>query len=98
MIVGLLFVYAMLIWCIEECLPFLCHTFTNCFVGARCVSHPFCRSNVSADVRLVGGWLFRQLLPHGEDEFTAFHLRRLKVHPSDIMIPYVFLLGRVHWR
>ncbi|XP_066348518.1 protein TRANSPARENT TESTA 9-like isoform X3 [Miscanthus floridulus] len=38
----------------------------------------FCRSKVSADVRLVGGWLFRQLLPHGEEEFTAFHLRRLK--------------------
>uniref|UniRef100_A0A0D9W399 FPL domain-containing protein n=1 Tax=Leersia perrieri TaxID=77586 RepID=A0A0D9W399_9ORYZ len=38
----------------------------------------FCRSNVSADVRLVGGWLFRQLLPHGEEEFTAFHLKWLK--------------------
>ncbi|OEL26914.1 Protein CLEC16A-like protein [Dichanthelium oligosanthes] len=38
----------------------------------------FCRSKVSADVRLVGGWLFRQLMPHGEEEFTAFHLRRLK--------------------
>ncbi|KAL6851525.1 hypothetical protein ACP4OV_020458 [Aristida adscensionis] len=43
----------------------------------------FCRSNVSADVRLVGGWLFRQLLPHGEDEFTAFHLRRLKDSHKD---------------
>ena len=40
----------------------------------------FCGSNISADVRLVGGWLFRQLLPHGEEEFTAFHLKRLKVH------------------
>lgn len=39
----------------------------------------FCRSNVSADVHLVGGWLFRQLLPHGEEEFTAFHLKWLKV-------------------
>ncbi|XP_062225285.1 protein TRANSPARENT TESTA 9-like isoform X2 [Phragmites australis] len=43
----------------------------------------FCRSNVSADVRLVGGWLFRQLLPHGEEEFTAFHLRRLKDSHKD---------------
>ncbi|GJN27907.1 hypothetical protein PR202_gb15970 [Eleusine coracana subsp. coracana] len=43
----------------------------------------FCRSNISADVRLVGGWLFRQLLPHGEDEFTAFHLTRLKDSHKD---------------
>ncbi|KAJ1270295.1 hypothetical protein BS78_06G043000 [Paspalum vaginatum] len=43
----------------------------------------FCRSNISADVRLVGGWLFRQLLPHGEEEFTAFHLRRLKDSHKD---------------
>ncbi|KAG2571073.1 hypothetical protein PVAP13_7KG063700 [Panicum virgatum] len=43
----------------------------------------FCRSNVSADVRLVGGWLFRQLLPHGEEEFTAFHLRKLKDSHKD---------------
>ncbi|RLM65775.1 uncharacterized protein C2845_PM16G03450 [Panicum miliaceum] len=43
----------------------------------------FCRSKVSADVRLVGGWLFRQLLPHGEEEFTAFHLRRLKDSHKD---------------
>ncbi|VAH31284.1 unnamed protein product [Triticum turgidum subsp. durum] len=39
----------------------------------------FSRANISADVRVVGGWLFRQLLPHGEDEFTAFHLKLLKV-------------------
>jgi protein CLEC16A len=43
----------------------------------------FCRSKVSAYVRLVGGWLFRQLLPHGEEEFTAFHLRRLKDSHKD---------------
>uniref|UniRef100_A0ACD5U947 Uncharacterized protein n=1 Tax=Avena sativa TaxID=4498 RepID=A0ACD5U947_AVESA len=43
----------------------------------------FCRSNMSADVRLVGGWLFRQLLPHGEEEFTAFHLKRLKDSHKD---------------
>ncbi|KAG8063993.1 hypothetical protein GUJ93_ZPchr0004g39941 [Zizania palustris] len=43
----------------------------------------FCRSNVSADVSLVGGWLFRQLLPHGEDEFTAFHLKWLKDSHKD---------------
>ncbi|XP_006652159.3 protein TRANSPARENT TESTA 9 [Oryza brachyantha] len=43
----------------------------------------FCRSNVSADVRLVGGWLFRQLLPHGEEEFTAFHLKWLKDSHKD---------------
>lgn len=43
----------------------------------------FCRSKISADVRLVGGWLFRQLLPHGEEEFTAFHLRRLKDSHKD---------------
>ncbi|KAF8688275.1 hypothetical protein HU200_042328 [Digitaria exilis] len=43
----------------------------------------FCRPKVSADVRLVGGWLFRQLLPHGEEEFTAFHLRRLKDSHKD---------------
>ncbi|KAL6660439.1 hypothetical protein ACP70R_001985 [Stipagrostis hirtigluma subsp. patula] len=43
----------------------------------------FCRSNVAADARLVGGWLLRQLLPHREDEFTAFHLRRLKDSHKD---------------
>ncbi|KAM0901833.1 hypothetical protein ACQ4PT_019699 [Festuca glaucescens] len=43
----------------------------------------FCRSNIPADVRLVGGWLFRQLLPHGEEEFTAFHLKRLKDSHKD---------------
>jgi protein CLEC16A len=43
----------------------------------------FCRSKVSAYVRLVGGWLFWQLLPHGEEEFTAFHLRRLKDSHKD---------------
>ncbi|VAH31281.1 unnamed protein product [Triticum turgidum subsp. durum] len=43
----------------------------------------FSRANISADVRVVGGWLFRQLLPHGEDEFTAFHLKLLKVSPLD---------------
>ncbi|EES08102.1 hypothetical protein BDA96_05G066000 [Sorghum bicolor] len=43
----------------------------------------FCRSKVSADVRLVCGWLFRQLLPQGEEEFTAFHLRRLKDSHKD---------------
>lgn len=49
----------------------------------------FCRSNVSADVRVVGGWLFRQLLPHGEEEFTAFHLKWLKVHTYCIIIPII---------
>ncbi|KQJ82044.1 protein TRANSPARENT TESTA 9 isoform X1 [Brachypodium distachyon] len=43
----------------------------------------FCRSNINADVRLVGGWLFRQLLPHGEEEFTTFHLKRLKASHKD---------------
>ena len=53
----------------------------------------FCRSKVSADVRLIGGWLFRQLLPHGEEEFTAFHLRRLKVHSYCLIIPVILMLG-----
>ncbi|KAF7008809.1 hypothetical protein CFC21_023487 [Triticum aestivum] len=43
----------------------------------------FSRANISADVRVVGGWLFRQLLPHGEDEFTAFHLKLLKDSHKD---------------
>uniref|UniRef100_A0A0E0KNS3 FPL domain-containing protein n=1 Tax=Oryza punctata TaxID=4537 RepID=A0A0E0KNS3_ORYPU len=46
----------------------------------------FCRSNVSADVRLVGGWLFKQLLPHGEEEFTTFHLKWLKDSHKDYSI------------
>nr|CAB3486626.1 unnamed protein product [Digitaria exilis] len=59
----------------------------------------FCRPKVSADVRLVGGWLFRQLLPHGEEEFTAFHLRRLKVHPfiCTASCPVILLLW-IHTR
>ncbi|KAF7016098.1 hypothetical protein CFC21_029787 [Triticum aestivum] len=43
----------------------------------------FSRANIPADVRVVGGWLFRQLLPHGEDEFTAFHLKLLKDSHKD---------------
>nr|XP_019707440.1 LOW QUALITY PROTEIN: protein TRANSPARENT TESTA 9-like [Elaeis guineensis] len=38
----------------------------------------FCRSDVSADILWAGGWLLRQLLPHGEEEFTSLHLERLK--------------------
>ncbi|XP_038983749.1 protein TRANSPARENT TESTA 9-like isoform X2 [Phoenix dactylifera] len=38
----------------------------------------FCRSDVSADILWAGGWLLRQLLPHGEEEFTSLHLKRLK--------------------
>lgn len=49
----------------------------------------FSRANISADVRVVGGWLFRQLLPHGEDEFTAFHLKLLKVHTYRLIIPMI---------
>lgn len=49
----------------------------------------FSRSNISADVRVVGGWLFRQLLPHGEEEFTAFHLKWLKVRTHRIIIPMI---------
>ncbi|CAL9043804.1 unnamed protein product [Musa banksii] len=59
---------------------------------ARCVISPkicryqvldalaslFCRSNIPADILWLGGWLLRQLLPHGEEEFDSLHLRRLK--------------------
>ncbi|OAY83352.1 uncharacterized protein LOC109727145 isoform X2 [Ananas comosus] len=38
----------------------------------------FCRSDVSAEIRWVGGWLLRQLLPHGEEQLSAVHLERLK--------------------
>ncbi|XP_073117626.1 protein TRANSPARENT TESTA 9 isoform X2 [Elaeis guineensis] len=38
----------------------------------------FCRSDVSADILWTGGWLLRQLLPHGEEEFTSLHLKRLR--------------------
>ncbi|KAH7674728.1 CLEC16A/TT9 N-terminal protein [Dioscorea alata] len=38
----------------------------------------FCRSGTSAETLWVGGWLLRQLLPHGEEEFTSHHLTQLK--------------------
>ncbi|KAJ0965598.1 hypothetical protein J5N97_026736 [Dioscorea zingiberensis] len=38
----------------------------------------FCRSGTSAETLWVGGWLLRQLLPHGEEEFTSHHLAQLK--------------------
>ncbi|WOL13843.1 hypothetical protein Cni_G22623 [Canna indica] len=38
----------------------------------------FCRSNISSEILWLGGWLLRQLLPHGEEEFSSLHLKRLK--------------------
>ncbi|ONK79442.1 uncharacterized protein A4U43_C01F6410 [Asparagus officinalis] len=38
----------------------------------------FCRSSLSAETLWTGGWLLRQLLPHGEEEFTTNHLKQLK--------------------
>ncbi|XP_074564364.1 protein TRANSPARENT TESTA 9 isoform X2 [Curcuma longa] len=38
----------------------------------------FCRPNISADILWVGGWLLRQLIPHGEEEFASSHLKQLK--------------------
>ncbi|KAG0475216.1 hypothetical protein HPP92_014902 [Vanilla planifolia] len=38
----------------------------------------FCRSNLSAETLWTGGWLLWQLLPHGEQELTTFHLQQLK--------------------
>ncbi|KAG1331952.1 Protein TRANSPARENT TESTA 9, partial [Cocos nucifera] len=49
----------------------------------------FCRSDVSADILWAGGWLSRQLLPHGEEEFTSLHLERLKdsnKHSTDYLL------------
>ncbi|KAJ3679462.1 hypothetical protein LUZ60_017473 [Juncus effusus] len=37
-----------------------------------------CRADVSAEVRWLGAWLLRQLLPHGGEEFTPSHLSQLK--------------------
>lgn len=38
----------------------------------------FCSSSLSAETLWTGGWLLRQLLPHGEEEFIANHLKQLK--------------------
>ncbi|KAG6525985.1 hypothetical protein ZIOFF_015959 [Zingiber officinale] len=38
----------------------------------------FFRSNISAEILWLGGWLLRQLIPHGEGEFASPHLSRLK--------------------
>ncbi|KAI4380577.1 hypothetical protein MLD38_006754 [Melastoma candidum] len=38
----------------------------------------FCRSDISADTLWDGGWLLRQLLPHGEADFSSHHLRLLR--------------------
>ncbi|XP_042458996.1 protein TRANSPARENT TESTA 9-like isoform X3 [Zingiber officinale] len=38
----------------------------------------FFRSNISAEILWLGGWLLRQLIPHGEGEFASSHLSRLK--------------------
>lgn len=38
----------------------------------------FCRCNLSAETLWIGGWLLRQLFPHGEQEFTFSHLQQLK--------------------
>ncbi|KAG6505614.1 hypothetical protein ZIOFF_037979 [Zingiber officinale] len=38
----------------------------------------FCRPNISADILWVGGWLLRQLIPHGEEDFASSHLKQLK--------------------
>lgn len=38
----------------------------------------FCRSSLSAETLWTGGWLLRQLLPHGEEQFTDNHLKQLK--------------------
>ncbi|KAJ1699995.1 hypothetical protein LUZ63_008507 [Rhynchospora breviuscula] len=37
-----------------------------------------CRSDVSSEVRWLGVWLLRQLLPHAGEEFTPSHLSQLK--------------------
>ncbi|XP_010046920.2 protein TRANSPARENT TESTA 9 [Eucalyptus grandis] len=38
----------------------------------------FCRSNIPGETLWDGGWLLRQLLPHGEAEFSSHHLVLLK--------------------
>ncbi|KAJ6840358.1 uncharacterized protein M6B38_310315 [Iris pallida] len=38
----------------------------------------FCSSSLSSETLWTGGWLLRQLLPHGEEEFIANHLKQLK--------------------
>ncbi|KAI0518851.1 hypothetical protein KFK09_006287 [Dendrobium nobile] len=43
----------------------------------------FCRCNLSAETLWTGGWLLRQLLPHGEQEFTLGHLQQLKESHRD---------------
>lgn len=37
-----------------------------------------CRSDASSEVRWLGVWLVRQLLPHAGEEFTSSHLSQLK--------------------
>ncbi|KAI6682632.1 hypothetical protein NL676_036513 [Syzygium grande] len=38
----------------------------------------FCRSNIPGETLWDGGWLLRQLLPHGEAELSSHHLVLLK--------------------
>jgi hypothetical protein len=47
-----------------------------------------CRSDVSSEVRWLGIWLVRQLLPHAGEEFTSSHLSQLKVRIA--LVPYFF--------
>lgn len=42
------------------------------------LAHLFCRSYLSSETLWTGGWLLRQLIPHGEEEFTTNHLKQLK--------------------
>jgi hypothetical protein len=47
-----------------------------------------CRSDVSSEVRWLGVWLVRQLLPHAGEEFTSSHLSQLKVQTA--LVPCFF--------
>ena len=53
-----------------------------------------CRSDVSSEVRWLGVWLVRQLLPHAGEEFTSSHLSQLKVRI--VVVPYLSL--PLFWR
>lgn len=53
----------------------------------------FCRSDVSAEIRWVGGWLLRQLLPHGEEQLSAVHLERLKVRSKTSFFNLTFMFA-----
>ncbi|WOL06486.1 hypothetical protein Cni_G15220 [Canna indica] len=38
----------------------------------------FCRSSISAEILWLGGWILRQLLPYGKEEFDTIDLSGLK--------------------